>query len=184
MSQGSISLLLSQLHTTRAADAQAEIFRRYYPQLVEHLRTQLSNQVLRGGDEEDLAASAIQAFFTAADQQRLPELEHRGNLWAVMLTIARRKAANQLKRRQSRGHSGFVEQSPDIADPRGDTTVDAGAIVKEMLDALADDGLHLIAILKLEGFSNQEVADHVDRSVATVERRLKLIRKLWETEVR
>ena len=44
-----------------------------------------------------------------------------------------------------------------------------------------------MAVLKLEGYSNQEIAPRMDdgkgRSEATVRRKLDLIRRRWEEEV-
>jgi hypothetical protein len=40
----------------------------------------------------------------------------------------------------------------------------------------------LIANLKLEGYSDQAVADALDRSRATVTRKLPLVRQIWRSE--
>ena len=40
-----------------------------------------------------------------------------------------------------------------------------------------------MAVWKLEGHTNEEIAALLGRSVPTVERKLRLIRKLWEGEV-
>ena len=47
---------------------------------------------------------------------------------------------------------------------------------------LPDDELRRVAILKLEGYTNAEITAQVDRSPATVERWLNLIRKHWAAE--
>ena len=53
---------------------------------------------------------------------------------------------------------------------------------EHLLDTLPDDELRRIALLKLEGHSNAEIAANIDRSVPTVERRLRLIRDTWHEE--
>jgi hypothetical protein len=40
-----------------------------------------------------------------------------------------------------------------------------------------------VALTKLENYTNQEIAGRLNPSLATVERKLGLIRKLWEREV-
>ena len=55
-------------------------------------------------------------------------------------------------------------------------------LLQELLEKLSDDDLRLIAVLRLEGHSNQEIAALINRSVKTVERRNQLIRKTWENE--
>jgi DNA-directed RNA polymerase specialized sigma24 family protein len=49
-----------------------------------------------------------------------------------------------------------------------------------LLSRLADDGLRAIALSKLEGFSNEEIAEQLNCSLRTITRRLTLIRRTWE----
>jgi DNA-binding CsgD family transcriptional regulator len=37
-----------------------------------------------------------------------------------------------------------------------------------------------VAVWKMEGFTNEEIAAKLNRSVPTAERKLKIIRELWE----
>jgi DNA-binding NarL/FixJ family response regulator len=53
------------------------------------------------------------------------------------------------------------------------------AIECEELLALLDDRLREVAILRLHGYTNQEIAEQLGRSVKSVERYLKLIRVEW-----
>jgi DNA-directed RNA polymerase specialized sigma24 family protein len=46
-----------------------------------------------------------------------------------------------------------------------------------------DDDLQQIALAKMEDFTNQEIAGKLDCSVSTVERSLRLIRKIWQREM-
>ncbi|MHC4405382.1 MAG: RNA polymerase sigma factor, partial [Planctomycetota bacterium] len=50
---------------------------------------------------------------------------------------------------------------------------------QRLLDCLTPD-LQTLALSKLEGYTNREIADQLDCSTPTIERRLKLIRKKWE----
>jgi DNA-directed RNA polymerase specialized sigma24 family protein len=54
---------------------------------------------------------------------------------------------------------------------------------QRLLDRLGDDGLRELAVAKLEGYTNAEVARKVGCAEVTIERRLHLIRKRWEKEV-
>jgi DNA-directed RNA polymerase specialized sigma24 family protein len=38
-----------------------------------------------------------------------------------------------------------------------------------------------LALAKMEGYTNAEIAERINRSIASVERKLRLIRKIWET---
>ena len=46
-----------------------------------------------------------------------------------------------------------------------------------LLELLTDAKLRSVAILKLEGYTNSEIAEKIGRSIKTVEWRLKQIRK-------
>ena len=49
----------------------------------------------------------------------------------------------------------------------------------KLIESLDDDRLQGIAIAKLEGYTNVELADRYDCAVSTIERALRLIRKKW-----
>jgi DNA-directed RNA polymerase specialized sigma24 family protein len=51
-----------------------------------------------------------------------------------------------------------------------------------LLERLDDTELCSIALLKMEGYSNREIAEKLSYTSRTVERRLRLIRALWEEE--
>jgi len=51
---------------------------------------------------------------------------------------------------------------------------------RNLLQKLDDPRLRDLALAKMEGYSNQEIADRMDCSLRTVERRLRLIRKEWQ----
>ena len=48
-----------------------------------------------------------------------------------------------------------------------------------LLDRLQDDILRRIAVAKMEGYSNDEIARQLGVQTRTIERKLKLIRELW-----
>jgi RNA polymerase sigma factor (sigma-70 family) len=154
----------------------------------------------RAADEEDVALSAFDSFCRAAETGRFPRLEDRDDLWQVLVLLASRKAANLAghEQRQKRG-GGKVIQSLDA--PAGSASSDAawfGALIgKEpdpavaaevaeecqgLLDRLADDEMRAIAVRKLEGYTNDEIAAQLGCSPGTVERRLRLIRKCLQPE--
>nr|MCU0979177.1 ECF-type sigma factor [Pirellulaceae bacterium] len=51
-----------------------------------------------------------------------------------------------------------------------------------LLERLPDADLRTLAVAKLEGYANAEVAERLGCSMRTVERRLRLIRDLWRAE--
>ena len=57
-----------------------------------------------------------------------------------------------------------------------------GEEFRRLLDRLGSAPLRAVAVGKMEGCSNAEIGARLDCSERTVERRLRLIRGLWEKE--
>jgi hypothetical protein len=53
---------------------------------------------------------------------------------------------------------------------------------RRLFGSLADESLWMVALLKLEGHSNEEIARSLDCGLRTVERELDVIRKRWMAE--
>jgi DNA-directed RNA polymerase specialized sigma24 family protein len=68
-------------------------------------------------------------------------------------------------------------------DPTPEFAAEMVEAVDRLFDKLADDELRQIARHKLEGYTNEEIAGKIGRSLPTVERRLRLIRELWQGEI-
>lgn len=105
-----------------------------------------------------------------------------------MITI--RKTLNHVKkmRRQKRG-AGLVRGesvfgAPDAAgianvigrEPTPEIAVAIADEVDHLLRRLGDNTLRRVAVMKLEGFSNEEIARSLDCAPRTVDRKLKIIR--------
>ena len=54
---------------------------------------------------------------------------------------------------------------------------------RRLLGLLGDTELRSVAVWKMEGWTNEEIAQQIGRSLPTVERKLRMIRGLWEKEV-
>ena len=72
----------------------------------------------------------------------------------------------------------------DIADPAPDPAEAAmtAESVERLLRSLSDE-LRSIAIAKMEGDTNSEIGERIRRTEVTVERKLRLIRTLWQDSV-
>jgi DNA-directed RNA polymerase specialized sigma24 family protein len=195
----SITYWVQQLQAGQRQAAQ-RLWEAYFTRLVGLTRAKLRAGPRRAADEEDVALSAFDSFCRAAEQGRFPRLEDRDDLWQLLVLIASRKAANLIthERRQKRG-GGKAVQSLD--EPAGADS-DAGALFGELigrepdpalatqvaeecqrlLDVLGSEELRQVALAKLEGRTNAEVAADPGRAIGTVERKLKLIRGIWDRE--
>jgi RNA polymerase sigma factor (sigma-70 family) len=190
--RGSISIWLPQLKEG-GEEAVQKLWRAYFHRLVALAKVKLRGRPKLAEDEEDAALSAFDSFCRAAEQGRFPKLDNREDLWRLLVTITARKAADMAKRASRLKRGGDRDPQADEANPTweqiaGDepTPEFAAQALEEyrrLLAQLADDKLRSLAVLKMEGFTNQEIAARLHCSVPTVERRLRLIRKTWSAEI-
>ena len=80
-----------------------------------------------------------------------------------------------------------VEGPPQLEQVLDDApTPEFAALMAEqcrsLLERLDDPGLQTLAIAKMDGSTNEEIAAEQNCSVRTVERRLRLIRDIWRDE--
>jgi DNA-directed RNA polymerase specialized sigma24 family protein len=190
-----VTALLEHLRAGDHAAAQP-LWERYYPRLVGLARERLRGTPRRAADEEDVALSAFDSFCRGVEQGRFPDLKDRDGLWALLVLITVRKAADlvQYNRRDRRG-GGRGRGDSALAGPDGDAGADGLAQVEAgdptpdlaaqlaeevqlLLDRLGSDELRAIAVGKLEGHTNAEIAGRLGCTTVSVERRLRLIRKI------
>ncbi len=176
------------------APAQEELWNRFFPQLVALARKRLSGARLTEVDEEDVALSVLNSFFAGASENRFPDLRGSDNLWRLLSWMTHRKAIDWLRhhgrqKRQSVGESalfhfydGSQEGMAQVADPNPAPDLEVMLIEElRLLVQMLPEAMQKIATLKMDGFSNSEIADQLGCSLATIERRLKMIREIWRT---
>ena len=152
-------------------------------------------------DEEDMVLAAFDSLYRGVAAGRFAKLNDRDDLWQLLVMITERKIIDQFhhERRQKRGggnvrgDSAFVKRQDDqqqrgIEAVSGDDLSPDSAIAsveecQRLLHILPDNSLREVAMLKLEGWTNREIADKIGCVEATVERKLKGIRSLWEREL-
>src|SRR5690349_18992131 len=194
---GSVSRWVGRLKGGEQAAAQ-ELWERYLQRLIGLARNRLRGARRRAADEEDVALSAFDSFCRGARSGRFPQLQDRNNLWAMLVVITTRKALDlvQHERRRKRG-GGAVRGESALGDPQGTSPGEPGldqivgreptpqfaAQVAEecqrLLGRLGDDQLRSVALWKMEGYTNGEIAAKLGCVEGTVERKLRVIRSLW-----
>jgi RNA polymerase sigma factor (sigma-70 family) len=184
----SVTHWLHQLTADDDSAAQQKLWNRYFAQLAALARTRLTGAPQRDADEEDVVLSAFDSFFRAARAGRFPQLHDRTGLWPLLVTITARKAINQVKRQQAKKRSNAAEEAvPDVAQLVGDEpTPQFAAEVAEQVDRLLaqlDEDLRTVAVMKLEGFTNAEIAAHFGVAERSIDRKLARIRLEWDGAV-
>jgi DNA-directed RNA polymerase specialized sigma24 family protein len=183
----SVTVWLRRMSAGDPAAAQP-LWERYYRRLVGLAREALRDAPRRAADEEDVALWAFDSFFRGVEQGRFPRLNDRHNLWALLVTLTERHAF-ELRAHENRQKRGGGMERVEATDelPAPDPTPSfAAAMVEQcqrLLEQLADSELRRIALMKLEGYTNDEIAAQLGCVRATVERRLRLIRTKWGKEV-
>jgi DNA-directed RNA polymerase specialized sigma24 family protein len=195
--ENSVTQWIGELRTGNRDEASRLLWERYFTRLAQLAQIRL-RAVTRGvADGEDVALSVFDTFFQGVTAGRFPELDNRDDLWRLLVTISARKAHNQRRNEfsQKRGR-GRVVGGGALAGHAGDDflaqvvgnepTPEFAALVadeyRQLFGSLADDSLRMVAQLKLEGHTNQEIAKSLDCGLRTVERKLDVIRKRWITE--
>ena len=195
--EGSVTVLLGALKAGDSAAA-GPLWERYFGRLVSFAQGRLRRAGGPGTveDEEDAALSAIESFLQGVRDGRFPRLENRDNLWQILVMVTKRKVIDQVERRKTAKRGGKHRQvdggMDELASPG--PTPDATALLVEecrvLLEALSREDptdrrlLRTIALWKLEGFTNEEIAKQIGCALRTVANRLELIRKIWEREAR
>jgi DNA-directed RNA polymerase specialized sigma24 family protein len=176
-------------------DAAKKLWSRYFEALVRLARARLRNAPRAVADEEDAALSAFDSFCEGAARGRYPRLDDRDDLWRLLVVITERKALDQAQRerRQKRGGGKvFGTSDPAVADGMlrsladGEPTPEFAALMADecrlLLGRLRDDSLREVALLRMDGHTNEEVAGRLGCSLRTVARKLELIRRTWLDE--
>jgi RNA polymerase sigma factor (sigma-70 family) len=194
MTEGSITGWYNSLQRGNQAAA-AQLWERFAQRLIHLARLRLRPGRHQGADEEDAVLSAFDSFCRAAEQGKFPDLHDRDGLWQLLVAITLRKVSDQIvhERRQKRG-GGAVLRETDLAgsgssleeimsrEPTPQMAAEMTEQCQRLLNLLDDDELRAIALAKLEGYTDYEVAERLGCARSTVQRRLKLIRSLWEAE--
>jgi DNA-directed RNA polymerase specialized sigma24 family protein len=188
----SITRCIDMLKRGDRAAAEA-LWDSYIHRLVALARARIGGMPRRAADEEDVALSAFDSFCRRAECGQFARLTDRDDLWQILVLITERKAIDLMRHegRKSRGEGRVVTFSEvgrhgpgDIVDP-GPTPEFAAQVVDEfraLLRRLGDDSLRSVALAKMEGYTNKEIADRLGCIEQTVERKLRSIRKIWSAE--
>lgn len=157
-------------------------------------------------DEEDVAISVFRVFFKGIRDGRFDSLVSSGQARALLTRLTLDKTIDLIRFHKAQrrcpviksytsenGESPptrkLIHQSPlplhlqeRIMDDR-EIPADAAAEWKDELDrlilSLSERTLQRIVTLKLQGYSNDEIAEDLGCVTRTVERKLQLIRRFW-----
>ena len=191
----SVSRLIERLKNDKP-DAADEIWRLYFQRLLPVARAKLTKVRDPSVDEEDVLVSVFDRFFRAVSEGRFAKLNDRDDLWQILLMLTERNVSDQRRRSttEKRGRDRVVNQSNlanldmqqlrELADrePTPDQVVAFNEHLSVCLCSLDDMSTREVAIMKLEGLSNQEIGEKLEISLSSVERKLRVIREVWQRQ--
>jgi len=181
-------------------DAAHKVWEHFSARLHQSARKNLRAKTKRVYDEEDVVLSMFHSLCQGLAEGRFPDLNDRDSLWRLMLVITGRKIANRHRhdKRQRRDDrrtltdSIFSEsqlnQGKQLGDdllsrePTPEFVAEFHETSERLIAAIDEPDLKEIALLRVEGFNDSEIADRLDCSRRTVQRRLTMIRQLWESQ--
>jgi RNA polymerase sigma factor (sigma-70 family) len=196
--QGTVTRLVQDLRSedsgicNRAAQL---IWERYFHDLLELARNNLSRKIRRRVDEEDVLQSMYKSFCLRQQRGEF-DLAGRDALWKLLMTITLNKARNVARDQGREIRNPDREQAIPGDDEResqrwaleqmeaaGPSPAEAAVLNEALelrLDALTDPELRQIALWKLEGYTNREIAVKLGCVERTVERKVGLIKAKWK----
>lgn len=179
-------------------DAAQRLFEEYFQRLVRLARKKLQAMAPRVADPSGVALSAINSLWQGAQRGQFPRLNDPDDLWRLLVVITCRKAshAHRDEARQKRGggkvrgesvldggYSDFNGIAHVIDEsPTPEMAAEFAEELEGRLDELSDESLRKVAILKMDGYSNREIARELDCAERTIERKLRSIRRIWSEE--
>jgi hypothetical protein len=187
------------IHALREGDeiAAHTIWSRYFNQLSVVARRYLKAAPQRMADDEDVVVTAFNSFFQGIKDNRFNRLNSREDLWQILVMLTSRHAISQAiaENCQKRG-GGTVRTESAVTGygignvPTALTVISGESPTPEfivqmlqqceyLVTSLPSQLLRDIALLRFEGFLCAEIAERVNRSVRTVERKLLMIRTQW-----
>ncbi len=183
VARGSVSRLIGGM---RGGDGEAvrRLWDRYFRPMVRLARARLAAGGGRCADAEDVALDAFfdlcrQAALADADA-RFPQLRDRSHLWKLLACFTARQAFDVAAKERRR--SAVVSEKGDeaLAALAGrEPPPEFAAAVADLFEHLPTDDLRAVAAGRLEGRTNPEIARRLGCALATVERKLQVVRILW-----
>src|SRR5262245_15607738 len=167
----------------------------YFDRLVNLARAKLEGKPRTLQEPEDIALSAFKSFCLAAQKGKFPRLDDRHDLWQVLVMLTHRKTIDALRREHAGGRPPIVSlPSPSTGDSSDGVSIldiigneptpafaaEVAEQKQRLLAQLPNDKFRKIVELKLEGYTNVEIAAELKWSLATIERKLALVRRTWE----
>jgi DNA-directed RNA polymerase specialized sigma24 family protein len=180
-------------------NAAESIFQHFFSRVQSLSRHRIPKQIQRVYDQDDATLSAFHSLFLGVSENRFRFIS-RHDFWRLLSTIAERKISKRIRYehqdkrdiRRTITESMFGSNCSDVhcrdsfvqifegREPSSDFAADVAETFNLLLAELPDDLSREIAILKLDCYNGEEIADQIGCSRRTVQRKLLVIRTTWQ----
>ncbi len=176
--------------------AQYQLWERYLHRLLTLARDRLRGRCDQMTEPDDVAQIVFNDFLRGIERGRFQQMDSRDDLWQVLVMLTRRKSVNARRRGSAKkrnpnlacasgngvGADAGVEHWLDSLISKDPTPLEAVLLTEEVecrISVLENEKLQHIAIAKMRGFNNQDIAIQLGCSLRSVERKLSIIRRKW-----
>jgi DNA-directed RNA polymerase specialized sigma24 family protein len=138
------------------------LLERYFRRLVQLAHARLRARPELAAYDEDVALSAFKSLCLGAEQKRFPRLLDRDDLWRLLALLTVRKAIDLQRRRRPEGTAAMQDVEQLLSrEPAPEPEAAMAEEHRRLLDRLGDPQLQAIALWKVEGCTNEEIADRL-----------------------
>ena len=172
------------------------IWERFFDRLCLYAKKKIYKRHQRLFDEGDIANQAFHSLFDGIKHKRFDKMQNRDDMWQMLTLIASRKIANEIQHHDRikrgngkvRGDSAFgsagIENIRNLiaCEPTPHDLNQFEKHCQDLLCQLPDDTYRKIALMRLAGHTDREIAEALKVTVRTIERKLQWIRMKWGGE--
>jgi RNA polymerase sigma factor (sigma-70 family) len=191
----SFGSITSQFAQFRDGDSLAlgKLWERYFPRMLSLARKSLSGETRFVPDADEVVQKAFVRLWQRTQHGRMDEHFDRHDLWRVLSTLTVQIAQDQARHETAQRRGAGTVRGESALSPDSNTSFqldrqfsalpapECDAICEDLLSQL-DESLRRIALLKLAGHSNAEIATSQQCHERTIERKLQVIRVVWEEQ--
>ena len=190
------------LRAVREDDSLASwaLWNRYVERLVRLAQKRLSGSNRQIVDGDDIASEVFTEFLKGVQGGRFQRLNDRQDFWQVLAMLTERRVIAHWRREQTQkrgggevlGESALYGAHDDDQhvlrnivghEPTPEFAAEFAETLQRLMLALKDDMLKRLASDQLAGYTQEEMATRLGRALPTVQRKLRLIRDIWQQEL-
>jgi RNA polymerase sigma factor (sigma-70 family) len=181
----SITRLIRAAQADRSS-AVGPLLATYFNRLVQLARQRLQSLPGMANYDEDVA---LRSFYSVYQRIRDPDrplpLTGRDDLWRLLATRTISRAIDLIRRYRPGEVPGDAEVEHLLTrEPTPEEAAEMADECRRLLDLLDEPELRQIALWKVEGYTNEEIAARLDCVPRTIERKVRRIRVLWKHELK